>query len=86
MFLPDRWAAMTKETSTQFAFVPFSVGSRNCIGQVFSQMEAQIILARFLRVFDFEIVDDGAKDQFVEMLTLHFRRGLKAKLKLKNCD
>ena len=49
-------------------------------------MEARIILARFLRVFDFEIVDDGAKDQFVEMLTLHFRHGLKAKLKWKSRD
>ena len=85
-FLPDRWAAKTTETSTPFAFVPFSVGSRNCIGQVFSQMEARIILARFLRVFDFEIVGDGAEDQFVEMLTLHFRRGLKAMVKLKSRD
>ena len=33
-FLPSRWSAKTTETTTPFAFIPFSVGSRNCIGQV----------------------------------------------------
>ena len=33
-FLPDRWMAKTKETTTPFAFTPFSMGSRSCIGQV----------------------------------------------------
>ena len=83
-FLPDRWAAKSKETSTPFAFIPFSIGSRNCIGQVFSQMEAKIILARFLRTFDFELVNDGEHDQYIESLTLHFRHGLKVKLKHRN--
>ena len=33
-FLPSRWMAKTNETTTPFAFIPFSMGSRNCIGQV----------------------------------------------------
>ena len=35
-FKPDRWAANTKETSVPMSFIPFSLGSRNCIGQVLS--------------------------------------------------
>ena len=83
-FLPDRWAAKAKETTTPLAFIPFSIGSRNCIGQVFSQMEAKIILARFLRAFDFDLVHDGEHDQYIESLTLHFRHGLKVKLRNRN--
>ena len=33
-FNPGRWAPNTDETSTPLTFLPFSVGNRNCIGQV----------------------------------------------------
>ena len=35
-----------------FAFIPFSAGSRNCIGQKFALMEMKIILSLLLYNFD----------------------------------
>ena len=33
-FKPERWAAKTTETAIPMTFIPFSMGNRNCIGQV----------------------------------------------------
>jgi len=82
-FKPDRWAAKTKETSIPMTFIPFSMGSRNCIGQVFAQMEAKIILSRFLRAFNYESLDGEKPDEWDESLTLYLRRGLTVRLKPK---
>ena len=80
-FLPDRWAAKTEETITPSAFTPFSMGPRNCIGQVFAQMETKIILSRFLRAFDYECVEEEHPDEIDEVFLLHLRRGLPVKVK-----
>ena len=51
--------------------------------QVFAQMEAKIILSRFLRAFDYESLDGERPDEFAENLTLHLRHGLTVRLKPK---
>ena len=60
VFNPDRFLQNTHsdETTTgsrhPFAFIPFSAGARNCIGQKFAMMEMKIILS--LMLFNFEMV------------------------------
>ena len=58
VFNPERFLQETNsrdETSRHpFAFIPFSAGARNCIGQKFAMMEMKIILS--LLLFNFEIV------------------------------
>ena len=39
-----------------FAFLTFSTGMRNCIGQHFAMIQAKLVLATFLTMFDFKLV------------------------------
>uniref|UniRef100_A0A8D2LPD1 Cholesterol 24-hydroxylase n=1 Tax=Varanus komodoensis TaxID=61221 RepID=A0A8D2LPD1_VARKO len=54
VFNPDRFRK--DQPRPYFSYFPFSLGSRSCIGQVFSQMEAKVVMAKFLQRFEFELV------------------------------
>ena len=53
-FKPERWLDKTT-AKDPFAFIPFSSGPSNCIGQNFAMHEAKIIICEFLRRYDFEL-------------------------------
>jgi cytochrome P450 len=52
-FDPDRWNSLKLEDP--FQFIPFSAGSRNCIGQHLGVVEIKVIVALFLKNFQFEV-------------------------------
>jgi len=53
-FKPNRWLNKSALVDS-FAYIPFSAGARNCIGQHLSVMETKIIMSEFLKKFDFEV-------------------------------
>jgi len=57
-FKPERWNKKNADLDS-FVFIPFSAGSRNCIGQHLAIIESKIIMAEFLKMFDFKITPEN---------------------------
>ncbi|XP_059477869.1 cytochrome P450 4c3 [Neocloeon triangulifer] len=47
-FKPERFMGAENTTKHPFAYIPFSAGSRNCIGQRFAMMQLKIIMSEVL--------------------------------------
>uniref|UniRef100_A0A7E4W9V8 Cytochrome P450 n=1 Tax=Panagrellus redivivus TaxID=6233 RepID=A0A7E4W9V8_PANRE len=58
-FNPERF--IDGEMKHPYAYIPFSAGSRNCIGQRFAMMEEKCIIARIMR--QFRVVSQVRNDQ-----------------------
>ncbi|XP_063295804.1 cholesterol 24-hydroxylase-like isoform X1 [Pelobates fuscus] len=54
-FNPDRFSPDAPKPN--FTYFPFSLGPRSCIGRVFSQMEAKVVMAKLLQRFDIKLVE-----------------------------
>ncbi|NXN41988.1 CP46A hydroxylase, partial [Rhinoptilus africanus] len=53
-FNPDRFSKDAPKP--YYCYFPFSLGPRSCIGQVFAQMEAKVVMAKLLQRFEFQLV------------------------------
>nr|AFM89960.1 cytochrome P450, family 46, subfamily A, polypeptide 1 [Callorhinchus milii] len=63
-----------------YCYFPFALGPRSCLGQVFAQMEAKVILAKFLQRFDFQLAP-GQNYEMMDTGTLRPRGGAVCTLK-----
>jgi cytochrome P450 len=59
----------------RFAYLPFGIGPRICIGASFALQEAMIVLALLMRDFDIRL-DPGAEVMPVQRITLRPANGL----------
>jgi cytochrome P450 len=57
-FDPDRFTPEREKALPPFLYVPFGGGARICLGFLFSQIEANVVLARILQNFTLELLDD----------------------------
>ncbi|XP_060118766.1 cholesterol 24-hydroxylase-like [Heteronotia binoei] len=54
IFNPDRFGK--DQPKPYYCYFPFALGPRSCIGQIFAQMEAKVIMAKLLQRFEFQLV------------------------------
>ncbi|CAB9501025.1 Leukotriene-B(4) omega-hydroxylase 2 [Seminavis robusta] len=59
-YRPSRWA----NPKTEEAHIPFSIGSRNCIGQTLANAELSTVLSVLCARYDFELVQEGYPEFF----------------------
>ncbi|EGD79189.1 hypothetical protein PTSG_09918 [Salpingoeca rosetta] len=72
---PDRFLDMTVDA---FAFMPFSTGRRNCIGNNFAMHEIRVAMCQLLRRFKF--VDAEHEPALQSALVLRSANGVKVKI------
>jgi cytochrome P450 len=55
IFDPTRFLAGTRDRIDRYAYLPFGVGPRSCIGSAFALQEATIVVATITRNFELEV-------------------------------
>lgn len=69
-FDPSRFEDGAGKDRHRFAYLPFGGGPRTCIGSSMAMMQMLLILAAFVRRYDFELVD-GRPVEVDPMMILH---------------
>ena len=80
MFDPDRFSRDDEKEAIRAAYMPFSQGSRVCLGASFALQESAIILSMIARHYDITPVE-GHVPKPVARLTLRSENGIRLRLK-----
>jgi cytochrome P450 len=81
-FLPERFAEGWEDKIPKCAYMPFGMGSHNCIGQIFSATEMHVILAMIFQRYKL-IPEPGQEIVASTLMSQRLRYGLKVKLELR---
>jgi cytochrome P450 len=82
-FLPERWEGDLLKKIPRFAYFPFGFGPRQCIGNSFALMEANLVLATIAQYFRFTL-DPKRPVKPLASLTLRPHHGLHVQLQSRS--
>lgn len=78
MFIPERHL---KEIEP-FKFIPFSEGSRDCLGKFISIIEATIVLSKIIQKYSIHLEDGISKEEYLQRKSLVFCEPKNEELKI----
>jgi len=86
-FIPERFDNVTDaEKQNPYAYIPFSAGSRNCIGQKFAMLEIKTTIAKILRHYELTLGNPDEELILYSAIILKSRNGIKIKIKKRNYE